>query len=250
MNAITTIRPAAPFVAPKFKGKGAQARTVAFIDIAPLSYNESVTRSDTIAALRTALGSKPTAEELVAARNEWMCGRMAFRLPAGEFPRDVTETINKLDFARALILHYAKAPKDGAPKVALRKGKLGYRSATQQKVMNAAQEAWSQLLAELGLNGAQKQDDRNAAKRAPQMAGSTARGKATKTATPNASQLVAAPAPMTAEDFAAHLVAQATALMQFCKKNAKLGDAAMMTLVNAFHRDIAKRDGERRLAAK
>lgn len=246
MNAVTTIaRPA--FVAPKFKGKGANARSIAFIDIAPRSYSESVGRGETINTLRTALGSKPSEADVIAARNEWMCGRMAYRLPAGEFPRDVTDASAKIDFARALILHYAKAPKDGAPKVALRKGKLGYRSPAQQKVMNAAQEAWSQLLAELGLNKAQTQSQREAGKRAPAMAGSTARGKASKSAAPSHALLVKPAAPLTADAFAEHLVSTARSLMQFSKKHAKLGDTEMMALVNAFHRDIAAADGKRRL---
>lgn len=256
MNAITTIRPAVAtpkasvYVPFKFTGKGKEARSNAFVAIAPRSYSESVGRGETIATLRTALGNKPSADVLLAARTEWMAGRIAFRLPAGEFKAGMNEPILRIDFARSLILDYATAPKPGATVRKLRKGKLGYRSPMQQKCLNAAQEAWSQLLAEIGLNSATPQSERDAAKakRAPQMAGSTARGKAG--AVPSNAQLVKAPTPMTADEACQHVVGQALALMQFCKKNAKLVPTDIATLVNAFHAATVKADSERRVNAK
>ena len=72
------------------------------------------------------------------------------------------------------------------------------------------------------------------------MAGATAKGKAGKPAAPTHSQLVAAPKPMTQDDACAYIMTQASALLQFANKNAKLVPADYGKAIQAFKAAINK----------
>lgn len=148
------------------KGRGKVQRELAYMQIAPLSFVENISRVESIANLRAALGASPSEAELKTAQVEWCIGRVASRLPAGEFPKGCTSDDAKLEFARAIVLHYAAPPKEGAKPRKLRAGQLGRRSPVAHKVIRAAEEAWSQVKAELGAGNAQTQAERNKAKAA------------------------------------------------------------------------------------
>lgn len=229
------------------KGKGKAQREQAYMKIAPLSFVENLSRVETITNLRVALGASPSETEQATARNEWIIGRVASRLPAGEFPNGTADSIDKLEHARDLVLFYAAPVKEGTKARKLRASQKGRRSAVQQRVVRAAEEAWSQVKAELGHGAAQTQKERNAKKatRAPAMAGSTARGKGT---TPEHSQLIKAPAPLTEADAVQHIVTQGASLLAFANKNAKLVPTDIGTAVRAFKRAIDKAASEFQLA--
>lgn len=213
-------------------GRGKAAREMAFIQIAPCAYSESLSRMALIASLRTAFGATPSAEDVAVGKHEYVVGRAAARMPANEFPKGCTDLGDRLGHVRSLVENYMAPAKGDKDK--LRAGKLGRRSIVQQKVIRAAEEAWSQVKAELGLGAAQTQDERNAKKKA------TRGTKARKGTTPTHSELVAAPKPLNANDACNHLVTQAASLLMFCNKNAGLVPAGFATVVAAFKKSIDK----------
>lgn len=234
----------------KLTGKGSTARTNAFIKIAPLAVTETQTRGDTIANLRVALGAAPSPELLRIAKGEYIIGRMTVRLPAGELPKGCTDIAVKLEHVRKLVELYAAPPKPNTEARPLRAHQLGRRTPGQQRVFRAAEEAWSQVLAELGLGGAQTQSERSAAKRAPSMAGSGKGVKGSKNTAPDHALLVKPVAPPTADDAVAHIVGQAKALLDYSNKYAALLPTTFGQSVKRFHGAVLQLDADRRLAAK
>lgn len=217
------------------KGKGSQGRKLAYLDIAPTAYSEGVSRVAVIAAVKLALGKTPTDSDRAVARAEYVIGRAAARMPATELPKGTTDASAKLIAVRELVELYAAPPKDGVASRKLRKGQKGRRSVAQHKVIRAAEEAWSQVLADCGIGAAQTQGERNTKKRAPQMAGSTGRGK--KDSAPTHSELVAGPKPIaTQSDFMAHVALQSAALLAFCNKNAKHSMTDTALAIKALHK--------------
>ena len=172
------------------KGKGKAARELAYLKIAPLSFVENASRAETISNLRAALGNAPSPVELQAAKDEWCIGRIACRLPDGEFPKGCTSSADKLEHARVLVFDYALPAKQGGK--AMPKGKTGRRTEVQDKAIRAANQAWSMIAAELGLGKAQTQseaDKKKSAKRATNANPVRGKGKAG----PQGAQLVSAP---------------------------------------------------------
>lgn len=222
-------------------GKGKTQREMAFMKIAPLSFVETLSRNDTIDNLRVALGAAPTEDQTSIARREHVIGRVAARLPAGEFPKAKLESAEKLEFARDLVCSYAAPPKEGTTPRKLRAGQKGRRSAIQHKVIRAAEEACSLVFAELGLGAARTQAEKNAKQQrnaAPSMPGAKAgtKGQPSKadSAKPTHSELVKAPAPVTPEDAVQHVVTQAASLLAYANKNAKLLPLGFSEAVLAF----------------
>lgn len=258
MNAITKIAAAssnnasafAPIIA--LKGKGKAQREAAYMKIAPLSFVEALSRDESIANLRAALTAAPSADEVTAARTEWIIGRVASRLPASEFPKDAKDNSAKLEHARDLVTSYAAPAQDGKAARKLRKGQKGRRSVAQHKVVRAAEEAWSQVKAELGLGQAQTQAERNKAKatRAPAMAGTTERGKAG--AAPAHAELVQPSKALSEDEACAYIMTQATALLAYANKNAKVIPTDFGVAIGAFKSAINKAENDRqvRLASK
>lgn len=214
-------------------GKGKAARTNAFLQIAPLSFVEALSRTESIANLRIALGTAPSERDLATAKLEWTIGRIASRLPATELPKSMADSSAKLVYARELVETKAAPPKEGAKANKLRKGQTGRRTVGQQRVVRAADEAWSQVKAELGLGTAQTQKARNDAKATAKRAtrADPVRG-ADKGKAPSHSELVASTKAATADDAEAHIMAQLTSLAAYCKRNAKLVRAGMAAVVN------------------
>jgi hypothetical protein len=238
MTTATKARNASALVS--LSGRNKSLREMAFMKIAPLSYSENMSRAETITNLKVALGDKPSDDQRAVAQREWIIGRVACRLPAGELPKPNMEGGDKLEFARVLVCSYAAPPKEGTTPRKLRKGQLGRRSAMQHRVVRAAEEAWSQIAAELGAGDAMTQAERNAAKKrenAPSAPGAKAgtKGQPSKgAAAPSHSELVAAPKPETADVATQHIVTQAAALLAYCNKNAKLIPLAFSEAVIGF----------------
>lgn len=229
-------------------GKGKAAREAAFIAIAVDSYMADTSRVALVATLNAALGDAPTAEQVDVAKREYVIGRVASRLPAGEFPKGTTEAIDKLEFARKLVMHYAAPAKEGTTARKLRAGQLGRRSAVQHRVIRNAEESWSQVKADLGHGNATTDREKAKAKRAPQMAGSTAKGKASAPAKPDHAALVQPAKPLTQDDACAYIMTQASALLQFANKHAKLVPADYGKAVQAFKAAINKAANDRAVA--
>lgn len=231
---------AAPVIT--LKGKGKAAREVAYMQIAPLSFIENASRVDTIENLRKALGNAPTEAETKTAQTEWTIGRVASRLPNSELPSGTKSDEDRLDFARKLVMHYAAPAQEGKTARKLRAGQLGRRSALQHKVCRAADEAWSQVKAELGLGQAQTQAERNKAKRSTN--GNPVRGDGKGAAKPEHSELVKPAAALTADDAVSYVTTQAATLLAFANKNAKLLPTDFGMAIQAFKSAINKAANE------
>lgn len=241
MNITTTtaaIALTAPSIVSSLKGKGKAARTIAFTQIAANAMIDTLGRADLIASLKAALGTTPNEAELKAAQVEVTIGRVAARLPVGEMPKGTTDDGARLEFARDLVLHYAAPAQEGKAARKLRAGQKGRRSIVQHKLVRAADEAWSQLKAEIGAGNAKPQAVKNAAKRAPSMAG-TGKG-ASKDVTPTHAELVKPTTPMSADEACAHVMAQATTLLAFGSKYAALLPTDFGTAIQAFKSAINK----------
>jgi hypothetical protein len=202
------------------KGRGKQAREIAYIQIAPLSFVEHLSRADSISNLQAALGRSPTEAEVKAAQTEYTIGAVASRLPAGEFPKGMNpdDDSAKLEFARALVCSYAAPPQPGKKARELRKGQLGRRSVMQQRVVRAADERWSLIKAELGLGNARTMAEKNAkAKRATNANPKRGDGKADSA---TLMQLATPAAPVSSVDYVQHMQTQIAALVAYDKKHA------------------------------
>lgn len=246
MTVITeTVRiTAAPVIT--LKGKGKAARELAYMQIAPLAMIDTLGRADMIANLAKALGNAPTEAELKTAQTETTIGRVAARLPAGEFPNDCKSDDAKLEFARKLVLHYAAPAQEGKAARKLRAGQLGRRSAIQHKVIRAADEAWSQIKAELGLGKAQTQQERNKAKRSTNTNPVRGDGKGKGTA-PTHSELVSGSAPKTSDEAHAYIDSMAATLLAFGNKHAKLLCLDYANAIQTFKTSINKAANDRAL---
>ena len=247
MNAISTEIVAiamAPVIT--LKGRGKAKREGAYMQIAPLSFVENLSRAETIDNLRIALGASPSEAETKTAQTEWIIGRVAARLGASDFPKECREDADKLEFARKLVTNYAAPPKEGSKPRALRAGQLGRRSPTQHKVVRAAEEAWSLVKAELGLGAARTLKEKNAkqqakAKRSTNNNPVRGDGKSDKGAAPDHSQLVAKPDKAASQEAACqHIVTQASALLAFANKNAALLPTDFGMAVQAFKSAVSK----------
>lgn len=241
-NIMTTTKTSLCASIVSIKGKGKSQREAAYMAIAPLAFVEDVSRSQSIANLRVALGLSPTDSERDAAKRQWVIGRVASRLPAGELPARDMASIDKLDFASKIVTSYAAPAKEGAKARKLRAGQTGRRTATQHRVIRNAEEAWSQVAAELALGNAKTQGERNAAKakRAPQMAGSS------KSATPPThSQLVKAAIPVDANEACAMMLQLATSALGYVNKHAKLLPTDYGKAAGAFKKAIIAADKAR-----
>lgn len=235
MNAIVKI--ANPIIA--LKGRGKAERELAYVQIAPLAFRETLSRDETIAAIRKALGSKPSDAETLAARNEYVIGRAAARMPKAEWPKGSSDDSAKLEHMRDLVLHYAPPAKPDVKARKLKAGQKGRRSAGQQRVIAAAWEAWSQIKAELGLGNAQTQAERNATKKR----GTKAR-KSETAAKPAHSELVTPAKAVDADEAHAYVMHVASTLQLYADKNAKVIDTAHGSAIRAFKQAINKAANE------
>lgn len=242
--ATETVRVAvAPVIS--LKGRGKAQREMAYMQIAPLSFIENISRVDSIANLRAALGASPSEAETKTAQTEWSIGRVASRLPAGEFPKGCTDDMARLDFARDLVLHYAAPAQEGKAARKLRAGQKGRRNVVQHKVCRAADEAWSQVKAELGLGAAQTQGERNKAKRSTNANPKRGDGKGKA---PSHSELVKGTERMNNEaDVCQYVESISSTLLAFANKNAKHMPTDYGTAVQAFRSAIVKAANEREL---
>ena len=227
MTTSTATRPASSRPIVSLKGKGKAARELAYLKIAPLSFVENASRAETISNLRAALGNAPSPVETQAAKDEWCIGRIACRLPDGEFPKGCTSSADKLEHARVLVFDYALPAKQAGK--AMPKGKTGRRTEVQDKAIRAANQAWSMIAAELGLGKAQTQSEVDKAKKAKRATNANpVRGKG-KAATqsvlvsaPTHEDLAGKPAtPVSSDDYVRHITSTISTLVQYDAKHAR-----------------------------
>lgn len=235
MTTTTLVR--APLPSFRVAGKNGAARVEAFEGIAPYAYSEGKSRAATIDNLRVALGKAPSDVQVETAKREWCIGRVAARLSSTDLNSGVDDDASaRLGFSRLLVTSYAAPIKDGTTAKKLRKGQLGRRTVSQHQAIRAAEQVWSQLLAELGLNSAQTQKAANAKKRAPATAGSTARGKNAQAAT-----LATIGKPSIVKDAKGamdHIGLQLASLLAFCNKNAGVVPSGVGIAVKAAHSNV------------
>lgn len=231
------------------KGKGSQARMLAFDTIAPATMQGEVSRVAMIAAISKALGASPTKDELTVAKQEYVVGRIAARLPTAEFPRGTgDDSAKRIAWARVLVTSYAM-PNKKATK--LPKGKTGWRSAIQQRVIRNAEEAWSKVLAETGHGAAKTQAQANAAKadkaKATRAPHHNAKGKGASSA-PAHAELVKPAKPLSADDACGFLLNQSQTLLHYVKGNAGLLPLDFADAVHKFASAITAASAARTLA--
>lgn len=261
MNAVTKIVAAAPVASKSnaiiaIKGKGKAQREAAYMQIAPLSFVEALSRNESVANLRVALGVSPSADEVKAAQVEWVIGRVASRLPADAFPKGDMSNSAKLEHARNLVVSYASPAQDGKAARALRKGQLGRRTVTQHKVIRAAEEAWSLIKAELGQGNAQTQAQRNALKsdsvkgKGAAMAGA-GKGKrndlSAATTTPTHAELVKPSVALSEDDACSYIMTQAATLLAYANKNAKVIPTDFGAAIQALKSAVNKAENARQV---
>ena len=248
---VTTKAKAAPravdlkAVVSKLRGDTAETRTIAFMAIAPNSFSEDVGRTRSIDNLRVALGKNPSPVAILAAKTQWVIGRAASRLPAGELPSKDMGAADRIIFTEKLVLDYASPAVEGKTARPLRKGQAGRRSPMQHRVIRNAEEAWSQVAAELAIGNAKTQGERNKAKakRSARMAGSGA-------TPPTHSALVKAEKPVDADAACAFMMQHARTGLDYANKYAKLIPVDYGTLALAYHSGILKAHQAREKAAK
>lgn len=234
------------------KGRGKAERSNAYLRIAPLAFVETQSRDETVQVIRTALGKSPTVDEVKAAQREYVIGRAAARMPAGEFPKGTSDNADKLEHARKLVTSYAAPTEAGRKEVKLRKGQEGRRTAVQHKVIRAAESAWSMIIAEVGFGTAKTLKEKTAtqaankkAAGAPSMAGS-GKGKKSAAPAPSHTELVKPAVPVTVEEAHATMIQMAKTMMQFGKKHGALLSASFGKIANATHKALLDADIERR----
>lgn len=218
---------------PVITGTGKAKRVIAFGTISVNAYGLETSRAALVASIGAALGTSP--DDLLKAhvRREIVIGTVAAKLPAGELPRGTSDSAARCDFARKLVCQYAAPPQDGVQVRALRAGQLGRRSPVQHRIVRAAEEFASKLLAELGQAG-KTNAEASKAKRAPNgKAGKQTESAKGKSAAPDTTSLVKAPV-KTRADAMTFINDQSAALAAFAKKHAKLMPSDMGGAVEAF----------------
>jgi len=253
----TATKPAARNAASQSNAKAAQES--AFYAIAPRAYSEAVSRGLLIEAVALTLGKAPAgfkpkmkaadmnkahtafAARLAADKVEYLAGRVAARAPDSEFkelpPHAAADaTLARIDYARKQVTDYAAPDVDTLPK-----GKTGRRSAVMHKLIRAAEEAWSKLIAEpeIGIGTAETLKAANAKKRG-------ARGQNDKGGTaPTHTQLVAPEKPKTADEAHAHIEKVAADLVSYANKHAAIlcttHGAAVKAFADAIHKSASER---------
>lgn len=137
-----------------------QRQELAFLDIAPRAYSEAVSRGELVRAIKLAAGEEPSKARLAELKQEAVIGRLTARLPVSAFPKDATETADKMEYVRSLVCNYVSPTVKELPE-----DKLGRRSETQQKAIRACDEWWSKLMAEIGFGSGKKQSEADAQKK-------------------------------------------------------------------------------------
>ena len=199
------------------KGKGKQARELAYVKLAPLAFVDSQSRGELIATLRNALGSNPSEAETEAAKQQIRIGRIASRLPLNVKP-DGLDVPALLDWVAIQMRDYAA---HDAKKI--KPGQLGRRSEAFDKAMAASREYLSQIMAEVGTGNAKTQKEKNDQKATRSTNANPERGadKGKDKAKPSHAELVKPAAPTNANDYIQHMQTQMSALTGYDQKYAK-----------------------------
>lgn len=245
VTVITKVEPAPRSNVLRFTGKEAAARNDAMLQTAYFAFSSETARSAMIDCMREALGAKPTPAQIDAIRIEFVIGRVAARLPAALWGPEI-KVDDKLAYARKVVCFFAAPPKEGAKANKLRAGQLGRRNAAEHKLVRAADEAWSQVKAEIGIGAAKvqkvaKKQTRAASRNAPKVPAP----KVPAPTAPTHSELVKPEGIKTADDAASYIVNMSHTLAMFALKHAKIINTDMGTLIKAFRVEIDKAEALR-----
>jgi hypothetical protein len=209
VSTVAAAKVASPKLPAPFSGKRNIVRAASLGGVASLAFVEGKARAELISALTLALGTKPSEGELAACRLEFIVGRATAKL----YATDVA-MVDQFATTRDLVLHHAAPVKDGAKVIKLRAGQKGRRTIVQHKAIRAAEEAWSQIKAEIGAGTAQGQ------------AAKVSKAKAKRNAKPAGTgithtELVKGDgAPMDAASATTYLDGMALTMTQFANKHA------------------------------
>lgn len=248
----------------RLKGKGKAKRELAYMQVSTFALFDLQSREAMLSNLCVALGSAPTKDEIIAAREQHIIGRLS-RIMDGK------DDSARLDKAREVFFYYAPSDRNRPIDPKVHKGK---RTAEQDRAIVAARKHLSDALAEIvanngygvptlaaalvanGYGKAMTQSDANKAKRAAAMAGTTKRGKgkgkaqaapvASPAAAPSHAQLVKAPASLTAQEAVDHVCSVLGGLQKFAKSKsgAKVMPLAFGQFVERINAEAIKLAGE------
>lgn len=227
-NKATPLPPSADTV--KLAGRNKVQRLIAFDSIAAQSMSEALSRQAVITTISVALGAKPSDNDILAARNEYIIGKVAMKLKG-------TDNVKRLSQSRDIVLHYASCPQDGVATRPLRAGQKGYRTPEQQRAYGAAKEQFSKIAAELKIGNAKTQAEADASKAVGRPAGkgkgaSTVR-KVTKDQAAAIVAMTTSAAKMTRDMATTHIATQMANLLAFCNKHAAIVPLSFSEPVNA-----------------
>lgn len=231
-------------------GKGKAARVAAFSTIAEQAYGAESGKALFLDTLTKALGNSPSSEQIKLARDETTIGIAAMRMPVTEFGRGVkaADMASRLTMVRDWFDNYAAPTTAVAGKVpALRKGKTGWRSAVQHRIIRNAEDRASKYLAELGAGNAKTEKAKNDGKRKGGGNPAPHHGKDGKAVAPSHSQLVQPAKPDTPTAFAAGLLGMLASALQYANKNARSQPMEFNQVTEgliALHKLALKADGE------
>lgn len=207
-------------VAPKavalVTGKGSKARLDAFTAIAGHAYNAESGKALLLATLGKALGDTPTDDQVKHARLHCTIGIAAQRMPVAEFGKGVkaVDMPSRIAMVTEWVLNYQAPSKAVTGKTpSLSKGKVGWRTGVQNRIIRNAEDRASKYLAELGATEAKTEAVKNADKRA---------GKAPAPAAnaPSHSELVKADTPVDGKAFAGQMLLMLSTALAYSNKNA------------------------------
>lgn len=226
------------------KGRDKAKREAAYCSIAINAFLETSSRGALIASINDALGKAPTAADIEAVKRELRIGRVVAKLPAKEFPIGCTSAVQRTDWVREQLDHFA--PFNAKRVTAKQKGR---RSPAFDKALAPTREYVSQIMAEVGASNAKPQDEKNKAKadkraahrQAAENAKAAEFGKETPTPLSAKAELVKPGEPMTPARAHEHIQTQANLLAAFCANKANAGHICgrVGKAVLAFKKEIA-----------
>ncbi len=219
-------------------GKGAVARIEAVQSLCDRAYLAESNKVAFLDAAAKALGASPCKALVAFAREEIVIGLAAARMPLSEFPADKRgiDSAPRLAMTREWVVNYQAPSKAVSGKVpALCKGKVGWRSAVQDRIIRNAEKRASVYLAELNATDAQTDKARNEKSKARKGGGDPAphhgkgggnpaphHGKGGKAAAPSHAELVKPAKPLNAVEFAGQLLNMLSTAMQYDNKHAAI----------------------------
>ncbi len=122
----------------RLKGKGKAKRELAYMQVATCALFDAQSRDDMLANLVAAFGAAPSEDELLAAREQHIAGRLSRFVPGDDIAA-------RIELARDVYLHYAPSDRTRP----LEKTHMGKRTIEQDRAIVASRKHFSDACAEI-----------------------------------------------------------------------------------------------------